>query len=274
MKKSAPVSIMEQKAAVVRIVAGKSTEADEGRRYKRDKSTISDWVRKLGTQEDVKKAIEQLKPPNAPNPTQRVPTSPGVEPKAEKPAEKTPLEAARAAAHVAAPAGQPLTGDAAIAAASDADKKDAVEICENLKATVVGFMADRYAIPADDKELEKIKHLSALLRSSIEANASWLAPMLREKVGGGRWLFYAYLFLEGRALLRDTAALAVKHHPELGQQPGAPKPQPPAPPPAAAPAPKPPSSSASLALSKELPAPSDVIPGAGGLRIVRFSKPA
>lgn len=273
--KKIPIPIEQQKAAVVRIVAGLATEAAEGRRLGRDKSTISDMVKKFGKEKDVVEAVAQLKKttPTKPNESQPVTTPAG----GEKKPEKTPIQAAKDAAGITSAPTPQVSGAGAVQIATDQDRKDAVMYCENLKATAAGLLADRYQIPSDDPQLEKAKQLSGLLRASIEANAPWLAPMLREKIGGGRWMFYAYIFLEARGLLRDTAAIALKHHPELaGGQPApapAPAPRPAAPPPTTPP-PAPATPPAAAPIGKEIPFASEPIPGAGGLRIVRFTKGA
>ena len=54
----------------------------------------------------------------------------------------------------------------------------------------------------------KAAELGPLLKSALEANAPWLAPMLRAKIGGGRWMLYAAALLEAVALRSGDVATA------------------------------------------------------------------
>lgn len=134
--------------------------------------------------------------------------------------EESPLLKARKGAGLDPAGDRALQPGESLTLASAADAAYVVETVENLKAALVGLVAARANVPESDPELARIRKLSFLLKAALEAHAPWLAPLLREKVGSGRWMLYAAALLEAINTFKALGILAQKYNPKKAEKPG------------------------------------------------------
>jgi hypothetical protein len=171
----------EKKFAVARVLAGKSTCSREASQLGVTPQAVRGWVRAMrpkepppqDPQEPEKASLDQ--PPGDAPPTVGA-SAPGGD----------PLARARAAAGIAAPGSgsSGLPPPEALRAAEEADKQLVVQTAIDAKRGVLTFAATKAGLPADDPDLVKISGLTPLLATALQANASWIAPIIREKLQG------------------------------------------------------------------------------------------
>lgn len=184
------VSAKEKGFAAARVIAGRSTAAEEAEKLHVSPQIVRAWVREQRAQPpeenptSVPPSLQGSGPATAPGSSN--PGAPGAEPVPEA----SPLDRARAAAGIH---GQPGAGSAAppplptaeqLRAADQADKDLVIETAVALKAGGLKMLAARAGLPEDDPDLEKISGLTPIAATALQANAGWIAPIIREKVQG------------------------------------------------------------------------------------------
>jgi transposase-like protein len=172
----------DKKFAVARILAGKSTSAREAAQLGVSPQAVRKWVREM--RPPASPAPDPVEDPAEPEPVPE--GSPGAAP---DPAVVDPLVRAREAARAAAGlkpsgSGSGLPPPEALRAAEEADKQLVVQTAIDAKRGVLQFVAAKAGLPGNDPDLEKISGLTPLLASALQANASWIAPIIREKLQG------------------------------------------------------------------------------------------
>lgn len=183
MRKEIPEE--KKKFAVARILARKSSAAEEAERLGVSPQAVRDWVRKM-------RPPDPAPPPRAPLSSDKAGSGgaqpPGLADKpapGAEPAPEDPLARARAAAGIPAGAGPAALPNAdALRAAEQADKELVISTAIDAKRAVVTFVGVKAGLDPEDPALEKISGLTPIAASALQANASWLAPMIREKLQG------------------------------------------------------------------------------------------
>jgi hypothetical protein len=217
----------EKKFAVARVLAGKSTCSREAAQLGVTPQAVRGWVRAMRPPPPpVQETTEPAPAPEvAPGPT---PAAPGA------PAGDDPLVRARSAAGLPpAGSGGGLPPPEALRAAEEADKQLVVQTAIDAKRGVLTFAATKAGLPADDPDLVKISGLTPLLASALQANASWIAPIIREKLQGKFALMVAVAIdgvltlaalkeiLKARGLVKEKPK---RDEPEEPEKPEEPKP--------------------------------------------------
>lgn len=207
--------------AVARILSGRATVEEIAKEFKVTVQAVRAWKR-----ERRPPATATPPPPKSVSPSlQGSAPSPGPSSSTPAPkpdALKDPLAAARAAAGIgpAAPGAPPPITEDVLRQADEADRRLVIQTAIDLKSAGLELLATRAGLSSSDPALKKISGLTPIAAAALQANASWIAPIIREKVQGKLALIVALgieafvtfaafkAILEARGLLKPKEAPA------------------------------------------------------------------
>jgi transposase-like protein len=212
------ISDKEKNLAVARILSGRATVQQIAEELQVSEQAVRSWRRDRRPAPTAKPAPKESVSPSLQGPGHTAPGSLNPQAPGAKTSPDDPLARARAAAGIPA-GGAPaaaLPGDDVMRAADQADRELVVQTAMDLKAAGLQLIAAKAGLPEDDPDLKKISGLTPVAATALQANASWIAPIIREKVQGKLALVVAlgieavFTFAALKALLKARGLLKEK----------------------------------------------------------------
>lgn len=179
-------------AAVARILSNRATVEQIADEFKVSKQAVRAWVRErkpapvAKPPESVSPSLQGPGAHDAANPQLRSPGSSTSPAPGAAPPPADPLARARAAAGIPAGGGgaAPLPSEDMLRQADQADRELVVQTAIDLKTAGLKLLAAKAGLPQEDPDLKKITGLTPIAAAALQANAGWIAPIIREKVQG------------------------------------------------------------------------------------------
>lgn len=187
------VTKLVKEGIIARIQAGRSTAADEARKYGLKPATVRGWIHEA--KEKGMSAPPQGNEPTTPTPTQPVttpndapvgkPPDPGANPTADPAA----IARARAAAGLpplgnSTPPPTNPAAEAALQAADAEDKRLVTETYKDAKKAAVELLARRVGLDTADPLLASASEVSPIVNTVLSTNAGLIAPTIRGRLVG------------------------------------------------------------------------------------------
>lgn len=179
---------------VARVMSKKSTAAAEGARYKIPAALVRNWVFKKRNEMKLQSTGETSDPTKLDTTDQNaVVSTEGARVGSETSADPAAAARARAAAGISSPGATPKAGAtgvvdpatlAALAASEEEDKRFVVESYRDAKEGALDPVISQFGLTLDHPYAKKLLRIPMPTEQALKANASWIAPKVREKMVG------------------------------------------------------------------------------------------